>query len=41
MQLSLPEAASHPQDIVVSPLNVEVVVIAQSIHDDVRPGPRS
>ena len=31
-------SGSHPQDIVVAPLNVEVVVIAQSIHDDVRSG---
>ena len=35
-----PEAARgrpHPEDVVVAPLDVEVVVSAQGVHDDVRP----
>ena len=29
--------SSHPQDIVISPLNIEVVIVAERIHDDMRP----
>ena len=29
---------SHPQDVVVSPLYIEVMIVAQRIHDDVRTG---
>ena len=31
-------SGSHPQNIMVAPLNVEVMIIAQSIHDDVCSG---
>ena len=38
MQASLPAAAPHPQDVVIAPLDVDLMVVHQVVEDDVRAG---
>ncbi|MBR8707062.1 hypothetical protein IX324_002879 [Bacteroides pyogenes] len=33
----IPRCGSHPKNIMISPLNVEIMIIAQSVHNNVRP----